>query len=280
MPFNSDNREKKAKNIKASPGKFRNFKIKKGQTRQVINKKNIEPQINPVIEYKFLQYLMDNKIPLEAKFIEGLEFTGRIQWFSEWLTGFRVDGRENIVVFNRLMMIYYTVPGEYNISEREINNLFWLKINDIVLDKLKDEITPYEFKVLSRLNENFFSEKKLSEMLKKFNFNFNSIDIIIKNALKIYTPEFVGVEAEFLKRLKDNKVPLTFYLNNNVFIKGYLEWAEKLIYHIRDIENNEIYNIYKDSIVYFEEGQKIEEKNRDKKADKKRKSKKKRMKKR
>ena len=236
-------------------------------------------EVDTTLEFKFLQYLMDNKIPLEANLIEGITFTGNVKWFSEWLIGLKIEKEE--VIFNRLMMIFYSLPRENSLSELKIRDLFWLKITENTLEEVRDRISAYEFKALDRLKDNFFSEENFVRTLEKSNFSKHKIDLIKRHLGKIYEPKFEKVELNLLNKFKEDNVLLTFYLNNNIQIKGYLEWAEKLIYHIRACDDDSMYNIYKDSIIYFHETPEEEDRvdRKDKKGSKKRKSKKKKKKK-
>jgi sRNA-binding regulator protein Hfq len=151
----------------------------------------IKKEPDALLELKFLQYLMEKSIPIEIKLIEGMEFKGKIKWFSEWMMGLESDNEKHNIMFNRLMMLYYRQLKDLAPSEKEIEG---------------------------------FS-----------------------------LPDIGNIEAKVMQKFKDEKTPLYFYLKNNTKLEGTLEWFEKLIYHVRSIDGKEDYNIYKASILYFEE---------------------------
>lgn len=66
-------------------------------------------------------------------------------------------------------------------------------------------------------------------------------------------PDISGVETAILQRFKDNKTHLLFCMRNNIKLEGTVEWVEKLIYHIRSFDGGKDNNLYKGSILYFEE---------------------------
>ena len=73
-----------------------------------------------------------------------------------------------------------------------------------------------------------------------------------KELEKLPDPNVGKVEINALQQFKEEKTPLHFHLKNNGEIKGILDWCEKLIYHVKSLDGEKEYNLYKNSVIYFE----------------------------
>lgn len=69
---------------------------------------------------------------------------------------------------------------------------------------------------------------------------------------KLPDPDVKKTEISTLQDFKNNKNPLVFYMKNNVQVKGTLDWFEKLVYHVKSLDGTKDYNLYKNSVIFFE----------------------------
>jgi len=69
---------------------------------------------------------------------------------------------------------------------------------------------------------------------------------------KLEDPDVKKTEIIALQEFKNDKIPLLFHMKNDVKIKGTLEWFEKLIYHVKSLDEGKDYNLYKNSVIFFE----------------------------
>ncbi len=137
------------------------------------------------------------------------------------------------------------------------------------LQHLKDKEIPMELELINGTKFTgkikWFSEWSiaLEPEGEKREIIFNRLQMIYYSQLKEYTlsekeiealpePDVKKVEITVLQNFKDEETPLIFHLKNNVDIKGTLDWCEKLIYHVKSLDEKKDYNLYKNSIIYFE----------------------------
>lgn len=108
----------------------------------------------------------------------------------------------------------------------------WL-ISLAVDGKLRTVIIPRLMIVYyTQLQENSLSEKEINQLP---------------------LSDVIGVEVNILQQFKDNKIPLIFYMQGGVEIKGILDWYEKVVYHIKSPDGKTDHTLHRGNIVYFEE---------------------------
>lgn len=226
-------------------------KKKEEKPRKKTKKKKRGAESRTKLEAKLLQYLEDNKIPIEIKFIGGkAKLTGTINWFSDWQLSFKPKKKNSKdLIFHRLRLIYYKPLEEISISSEEL-----LTMSRIIMEKEIIERLGKRFPVdqLESLTGKILTEEKLEEEINKLDFTEVDAKEII-NQVKIASSVSFAEKRE-MQRFKDDKVPLVFHLTDNTKLKGTLEWYETLVYNIRSLDGKEEYNIPKGSVIYIEEG--------------------------
>ena len=137
------------------------------------------------------------------------------------------------------------------------------------LQNLKDKEIPIETELIDGTKFSgkikWFSEWSIALELegKESEVIFNRLQMIYYSQLKenslpekeieaMEAPEVGKAEISALQKFKDEKIPLLFHLKNNIEIKGILDWMEKLIYHVKSLDGEKEYNLYKSSVIYIE----------------------------
>jgi len=62
-----------------------------------------------------------------------------------------------------------------------------------------------------------------------------------------------SVEINKMQEYHDKKTPLMFHMSGNLEIKGVIDWYEKLVCHIRSLDEKMDYTIHRGNMIYFEE---------------------------
>ena len=244
--------EKEKKEEPAPEGKKpETKKEEKSEKKPEKRRKKRKPASRASLETKYLQYLEDNKIPIEIKFIGGKrKLNGMINWYSETLMCFKPQKKNSKdLIFNRIRLIYYRALEEVPLSAEELLSRSRLKIEEEMIKKLAKRKS-LDVEKLEPLIGKIFTAETLEEELKNLDFTEDEITQIV-NQVKAMAHIPFDHRREF-QRFKDEEVPLTFHMMENKKMKGILQWHEHLVFHIKNMDGKEEYNIPKSSVIYIE----------------------------
>jgi len=168
--------QKKEEKEKPEKKKEEKKKEKSGKKAKKPGKKRLAPPSK--MEMKFLQYIEDNNIPVEIKFIGNkAKLTGKIIWSSDHMTCFKPDKKKsNCLIFNRVRLIYYKALEEVPLSANDLLAMSRIKMEKEMINRMAKN---FPVEKLEPLIGKIFTEETLEEEIKKLDFTEEEVNKIM-----------------------------------------------------------------------------------------------------